>query len=114
MKQLEFTLSLIDKVTRPLRQAQAGVTEFADKSRASFQRVAVGGAGLWGVGQAIKGALGPAIEMYDALQEQTARGIDSTALKQVEKDANIFSMTYGKSAVGLCSQRPALTPQSAA
>lgn len=99
MKQLEFTLSLIDKVTRPLRQAQAGVTEFADKSRASFQRIGIGGAALWGVGQAIKGALGPAIEMYDALQEQTARGIDSTALKQVEKDANVFAMTYGKSAV---------------
>ncbi|MBE5254174.1 phage tail tape measure protein [Mixta mediterraneensis] len=99
MRQLEFTLALIDKVTRPLRQAQAGVTEFADKSRASFQRVAVGGAALWGVGQAIKGALGPAIEMYDALQEQSARGIDSSALKQVEKDANNFAMTYGKSAV---------------
>jgi len=99
MRQLEFTLALIDKVTRPLRQAQAGVTEFADKSRASFQRVAVGGAALWGVGQAIKGALGPAIEMYDALQEQSARGIDSSALKQVEKDANTFAMTYGKSAV---------------
>jgi len=99
MKQLEFTLSLIDKVTRPLRQAQAGVTEFADKSRTAFQRVGVGGAALWGVGQAIKGALGPAIEMYDALQEQTARGIDSTALQQVEKDANLFAMTYGKSAV---------------
>ncbi|MDR6350693.1 TP901 family phage tail tape measure protein [Pantoea sp. SORGH_AS 659] len=75
------------------------MTEFADKSRASFQRVAVGGAALWGVGQAIKGALGPAIEMYDALQEQSARGIDSSALKQVEKDANTFAMTYGKSAV---------------
>lgn len=99
MRQLEFTLALIDKVTRPLRQAQAGVTEFADKSRTSFQRVAVGGAALWGVGQAIKGALGPAIEMYDALQEQSARGIDSSALKQVEKDANTFAMTYGKSAV---------------
>ena len=99
MRQLEFTLALIDRVTRPLRQAQASVTDFADKSRASFQRIAVGGAALWGVGEAVKGALGPAIEMYDALQEQSARGIDSTALKQVEKDANTFAMTYGKSAV---------------
>jgi len=99
MKQLEFTLSLIDKVTRPLRQVQASVTGFADKSRASFQRIAVGGAALWGVGAAIKGAMGPAIEMYDTLQEQSARGIDSGPLKQVEKDANIFAMTYGKSAV---------------
>lgn len=99
MKQLEFTLSLIDKVTRPLRQAQASVTDFADKSRASFQRIGIGGAALWGVGQGIKGALGPAIEMYDALQEQSARGIDDSALKAVAKDANTFAMTYGKGAV---------------
>ncbi|WP_058959483.1 phage tail tape measure protein [Type-E symbiont of Plautia stali] len=99
MKQLEFTLSLIDKITRPLRQAQASVTDFADKSRASFQRIGIGGAALWGVGQGIKGALGPAIEMYDALQEQAARGIDDTALKAVAKDANTFAMTYGKGAV---------------
>lgn len=99
MKQLEFTLSLIDKVTRPLRQAQASVTDFADKSRASFQRIGIGGVALWGVGQAIKGALGPAIEMYDTLQEQSARGIDDSALKTVAKDANTFAMTYGKSAV---------------
>ncbi|HBR4053210.1 phage tail tape measure protein [Klebsiella pneumoniae] len=99
MRQLDLTLQLIDRITRPLRGVQAGITEFADKSKASFQRIAVGGAGLWGVGMAIKGALGPAIEMYDALQEQAARGIDSSALQQVERDANTFSMAYGKSAV---------------
>lgn len=99
MKSLEFTLSLIDKITRPLKQAQGSVTSFADKSRASFQRIAVGGAGLFGVGMAIKGALGPAIEMYDTLQEQSARGIDSSALKTIERDANTFAMTYGRSAV---------------
>ena len=99
MRQLDLTLQLIDRITRPLRGVQAGITEFADKSKASFQRIAVGGAGLLGVGLAIKGALGPAIEMYDALQEQAARGIDSSALQQVERDANTFSMAYGKSAV---------------
>ncbi|WP_455811895.1 phage tail tape measure protein [Pseudomonas graminis] len=99
MKALEFTLSLIDRVSRPLRQAQGSLTSFADNSRASFQRIAVGGAGLLGVGLAIKGALGPAIEMYDTLQEQAARGIDSGALKTIERDANTFAMAYGKSAV---------------
>lgn len=99
MKSLEFTLSLIDKITRPLKQAQGSVTRFADSSRASFKRIATGGAGLWAVGLAVKGALGPAIEMYDTLQEQSARGIDSGALKKVERDANAFSMRYGRSAV---------------
>lgn len=99
MKSLEFTLSLIDKITRPLKQAQGSVTSFADKSRDSFRRIAVGGAGLWGVGLAIKGALEPAIQMYDTLQEQAARGINSSALKSIERDANTFAMTYGRSAV---------------
>lgn len=61
MKQLDFTLSLIDKLTRPLKQAQASVTGFAEKSQAAFGKIAVGGAGLVGVGLSIKGALGPAI-----------------------------------------------------
>ena len=99
MKSLEFTLSLIDKITRPLKQAQGSVTRFADSSRESFRRIAVGSAGLWGVGLAIKGALGPAIEMYDTLQEQAARGIDDGALKKIQRDANTFSMRYGRSAV---------------
>jgi hypothetical protein len=42
MKQLDFTLSLIDKLTRPLKQAQASVTGFADKSKDAFKRIGVG------------------------------------------------------------------------
>ncbi|MHC5175231.1 phage tail tape measure protein [Serratia rhizosphaerae] len=99
MKQLEFTLSLIDKVTRPLRQVQSSVTGFAEKSRQDFRAIGAGAAGLWGVGMAIKGALGPAIEMYDTLQAQAAKGIDDKALKTVMNDANVFAMTYGRSAV---------------
>ncbi|KAB0855656.1 phage tail tape measure protein [Cronobacter sakazakii] len=99
MKQLDFTLSLIDKLTRPLKQAQNSVTGFADKSKEAFKRIGVGGLAMWGVAETVKGALGPAIEMYDALNEASARGVDSTALKTVQRDAMRFSMTYGASAV---------------
>jgi hypothetical protein len=34
-----------------------------------------------GVAQTVRGALSPAIDMFDALNEASARGIDSTALK---------------------------------
>ena len=99
MKQLDFTLSLIDKLTRPLKQAQASVTGFADKSKDAFKRIGVGALAMWGVAQTVRGALSPAIDMFDALNEASARGIDSSSLKTVQRDALLFSATYGASAV---------------
>lgn len=99
MKQLDFTLSLIDKLTRPLKQVQSSVTGFAEKSKAAFTQIGGGALALAGTGMAIKGALSPAIEMYDALNDAAAKGIDDKALKAVQRDALRFSMTYGASAV---------------
>ncbi|EBT9581472.1 phage tail tape measure protein [Salmonella enterica] len=99
MKQLDFTLSLIDKLTRPLKQVQSSVTGFAEKSKAAFTQIGGGTLALAGTGMAIKGALSPAIEMYDALNDAAAKGIDDQALKAVQRDALRFSMTYGASAV---------------
>ncbi|GCW73224.1 phage tail protein [Escherichia coli] len=99
MKQLDFTLSLIDKLSRPLKQAQGNVTGFAEKSKAAFMQIGGGAVALAGVGMAIRGALSPAIEMYDALNDAAAKGIDDSALKNVQRDALRFSTTYGASAV---------------
>lgn len=99
MKQLDFTLSLIDKLTHPLKQVQSSVTGFAEKSKAAFTQIGGGALALAGTGMAIKGALSPAIEMYDALNDAAAKGIDDQALKAVQRDALRFSMTYGASAV---------------
>lgn len=99
MKQLDFTLSLIDKLTRPLKQVQSSVTGFAEKSKSAFTQIGGGALALAGTGMAIKGALSPAIEMYDALNDAAAKGIDDQALKAVQRDALRFSMTYGASAV---------------
>ncbi len=54
---------------------------------------------LAGTGMAIRGALSPAVEMYDALNDAAAKGIDDQALKAVQRDALRFSTTYGASAV---------------
>lgn len=99
MKQLDFTLSLIDKLSRPLKQVQGNVTGFAEKSNAAFKQIGGGVLGLVGVGMAIKGALSPAIEMFDAISDASAKGIDDGALKTVQRDALAFSTTYGASAV---------------
>ncbi|HGV8759260.1 TPA: phage tail tape measure protein [Salmonella enterica subsp. enterica serovar Typhimurium] len=99
MKQLDFTLSLIDKLSRPLKQAQSSVTGFAEKSKATFMQIGGGVLALAGTGMAIRGALSPAVEMYDALNDAAAKGIDDQALKAVQRDALRFSTTYGASAV---------------
>nr|DAY60189.1 MAG TPA: tail tape measure [Caudoviricetes sp.] len=99
MKQLDFTLSLIDKLSRPLKQAQGNVTGFAEKSKEAFMQIGGGVLALAGTGMAIKGALMPAIEMYDALNDAAAKGIDDSSLKAVQRDALRFSTTYGASAV---------------
>ncbi|MJT64555.1 phage tail tape measure protein [Salmonella enterica subsp. enterica] len=99
MKQLDFTLSLIDKLSRPLKQAQSSVTGFAEKSKVAFMQIGGGVLALAGTGMAIRGALSPAIEMYDALNDAASKGIDDQALKAVQRDALRFSTTYGASAV---------------
>lgn len=99
MKQLDFTLSLIDKLSHPLKQAQSSVTGFAEKSKAAFMQIGGGVLALAGTGMAIRGALSPAIEMYDALNDAASKGIDDQALKAVQRDALRFSTTYGASAV---------------
>ena len=99
MADLDFTLSLIDNMTRPLRQVQSSVNGFAQESAAAFGKVALGAAALWGVGASIKAALDPAIQMFDAMQEASARGISDDALAKVTDDALKFSVRYGESAV---------------
>ncbi|ECJ0688548.1 phage tail tape measure protein, partial [Salmonella enterica] len=89
----------IDKLSRPLKQAQSSVTGFAEKSKAAFMQIGGGVLALAGTGMAIRGALSPAIEMYDALNDAASKGIDDQALKAVQRDALRFSTTYGASAV---------------
>ncbi|CAM3632505.1 MULTISPECIES: phage tail tape measure protein [Yersinia] len=99
MRTLDFTLSLIDKLTRPLKQAQASVKGFAETSQAAFGKIAVGGAALFGVVQGIRGSLGPAHEFATALNEASGNGVSDNALKKMSGDALKFSMQYGRSAV---------------
>ncbi|WP_408512503.1 phage tail tape measure protein [Salmonella enterica] len=86
-------------MSRPLKQAQSSVTGFAEKSKAAFMQIGGGVLALAGTGMAIRGALSPAVEMYDALNDAAAKGIDDQALKAVQRDALRFSTTYGASAV---------------
>lgn len=108
MKQLDFTLSLIDKMTRPLKQAQSAVGNFAERSQANFKQIGIGAAAIWGVTQSIKAVLGPAYEMQHALDELSLRGVDDNALNKLASDANRFSIRYGKNAVEFVASASAI------
>lgn len=97
-RELDFILSLVDNVTRPLRAVQGGVTSFANSSQQAFRRIGVGSVALWGVGQAMGGLLEPARDMNRALGEVKSLGVDTKSLGMLRDESLKFSMQYGESA----------------
>ena len=71
---------------------------FASKSTQAFRNIAVGGAGLFGVGMGIKAVLQPAHEMNMALGEVRSLGTAENALNSLRDAAIGFSIEYGGSA----------------
>lgn len=99
MNSLDFTLSLIDNVTKPLKQAGAALKGFADESQKAFKQTAIGAAGLAGAIFSMKGLLDPALQMNEALQTASLQGVDDSVMKKVTQSAMDFSAQYGKSSV---------------
>ncbi|WP_273826724.1 phage tail tape measure protein [Providencia rettgeri] len=99
MNSLDFTLSLIDNVTQPLKQAQSALSNFANESQKAFTQSAIGVAGLAGALFSLKGLLDPALQMNEALQTASLQGVDASAMKNVTQAAMKFSAQYSKSSV---------------
>lgn len=98
MKELDFTIALIDKVTRPLKQIEGSMMGFGKVAKQSFLDMGAGAMVAWGAIQSAEGLMSPALEMQQEMQKAAAMGVDNTALKQAHDDALNFSMAYGKSA----------------
>ncbi|MEM8255641.1 phage tail tape measure protein [Morganella morganii] len=99
MNSLDFTLSLIDNVTKPLKQAGTALKGFADESQKAFKQTAIGAAGLAGALFSMKSLLDPALQMNEALQTASLQGVDDSVMKKVTQSAMDFSAQYGKSSV---------------
>lgn len=99
MNSLDFTLSLIDNVTKPLKQAGSALKGFADESQKAFKQTAIGAAGLAGALFSMKSLLDPALQMNEALQTASLQGVDDSVMKKVTQSAMDFSAQYGKSSV---------------
>ncbi|MGA7588690.1 MAG: phage tail tape measure protein [Rouxiella badensis] len=108
MSHLDFTLSLIDKLTRPLKTVQTSLSGFAEKSQASFTKIGIGAASVWAVVRSIQGVVGPAYEMNAALSEVGAKGVGEETLNALSASALRFSMKYGKSAVDVINSSYAI------
>ncbi|NHB87192.1 phage tail tape measure protein [Photorhabdus tasmaniensis] len=98
MKELSFLLSLKNNLSAPLGRAQQSVEQFAKKSQESFQKIAVGAAGLWGVSEGMKALLSPAQQVRSALDELSTRNVSTQSLDKVYRASLAFSTAYGKSA----------------
>ena len=97
--ELDFTLSLVDKLTKPLKQAQSALTGFADKATADFKRIGGGALALWGVNKALMGIMRPAYDLQDALDDSVGSGYAAAGLDKLTKAANSFAIEYGRSSL---------------
>ncbi|EMK0255619.1 phage tail tape measure protein [Salmonella enterica] len=97
--ELDFTLSLIDKMTRPLKHVQTSLTQFADKAQSSFKHIGSGAVALWGVNKAMLGMMRPAYDMQDALDDLAGTGYVATGLNKITRAANDFAIGYGRSSL---------------
>ncbi|WP_346351043.1 phage tail tape measure protein [Oceanimonas sp. AH20CE76] len=98
MEQLMLTVSLVDKVTRPIQGINQQIRETGELGRQSMDRMISGAAGLAASGVALYQALMPAIEMDNALSEVKSLGVVQQDLDQLSQTATEFSIEFGKSA----------------
>lgn len=67
LQNLTFMVSLMDKTTSLLNKLMHNVDSMTNKFQSGVQKIAYGGAGLWGVGKAIQANTQKAIEFESAM-----------------------------------------------
>ncbi len=99
MEKLMMQVALVDQVTKPLAGINAQMDKVSKAGRQGWSNIAMGATTVAAGGMAIQAALGPAIQMDQALQDLHAAGVGDAALKQLSHTALKFSVDYGKSAI---------------
>ena len=98
LEKLMFTVALVDQITKPVQNIEKSLAGLTDKARQGFMDIGVGAAGLAASGFAIQAALGPALEMENALGEVRSLDVAEETLKGLSQTALEFSIQYGQSA----------------
>lgn len=99
MKELQFLLSLKNNLSKPLGQAKQSLASFTKQSQKSLKATGMGAAGLLGAGLALKGIIGPANDLQNALDELGTRNVAAETLNDISRAAAKFSTDYGTSAL---------------
>ncbi|WP_053067723.1 phage tail tape measure protein [Muribacter muris] len=97
-KGLDYVINLIDQVTKPVQSIAKEIDALGQRGKAAMEQIAYGAAGVVAAGMAMKSALGPAIDMANAVSNIAATGMSEEGLAKVQKFALGFSSIFGVAA----------------
>lgn len=97
-RQLEYIVSLRDQLTPEISKISREMDRLGGQGQKAIGRIALGAAGLYGIGASVMSGLQPAIEMNNELGK--IKGLDESAegLELLQKRALSFSTQWGESA----------------
>ena len=95
---LDFVLSLVDRVSRPLRHVNASFSDLGERGQQGIKQMGVGLAGMIGTAYALKTAMEPALAQNAALGEVKSLGVAGDALELLNQKSLAFSIAYGANA----------------
>ena len=97
-RQLEYIVSLRDQLTPEISKISREMDRLGGQGQKAIERIALGAAGLYGIGASVMSGLQPAIEMNNELGKIKGLGESAEGLELLQKRALSFSTQWGESA----------------
>lgn len=97
-RQLEYIVSLRDQLTPEISKISREMDRLGGQGQKAIERIALGAAGLYGIGASVMSGLQPAIEMNNELGKIKGLGESAKGLELLQKRALSFSTQWGESA----------------
>lgn len=97
-RQLEYIVSLRDQLTPEISKISREMDRLGGQGQKAIGRIALGAAGLYGIGASVMSGLQPAIEMNNELGKIKGLGESAEGLELLQKRALSFSTQWGESA----------------
>ena len=97
-RQLEYIVSLRDQLTPEISKISREMDRLGGQGQKAIGRIALGAAGLYGIGASVMSGLQPAIEMNNELGKIKGLGESAKGLELLQKRALSFSTQWGESA----------------
>ena len=95
-RQLEYIVSLRDQLTPEISKISREMDRLGGQGQKAIGRIALGAAGLYGIGASVMSGLQPAIEMNNELGKIKGLGESAEGLELLQKRALSFSTQWGE------------------